>query len=364
MKISFSLLLVGLFLQTMSISSFGQAADVEIVLYEQTSRMGALGNFFGGMITKDRSGQTVIDPFGLSKAKNKKVCYVLTAGASISDDEFIANNLKKSLGKDKSLYAAVGSEDIRLNVYPDFNMLGQGMISNQCEYIVVADYEMPKINETIKLTDSKTEKTYKRVDDFKVSSNKLWSNSAPGEPLSRQEYLASKRCVSGEGKLCKKDPSELILEHLKASKIVVNASEPTKCIFDVRTKFVSQTDGGQDWISFNSQRRYSFNNVNDVRIEQTINTKGGSADAKVRTIAKENPYSLIFVSRNSSIVYIETSWREAISPQAAQLVRIGKMDIPSTEERTYGQFFFTTLDDAQRYKDIVVDLAKECSANR
>lgn len=172
--------------------------DVYIVLYEKTSRMGVVGNVLGALLSKDSvTGTIYIDPFGLHKSRSNKVvkvCYLRLNNKPLSDDELIASNLKSSIGGNDALYDMVGSEKVQFNVFGSSQELGTGLVKNECDYIAVASTETAQVENTIKSVDEHTDKTYKPVADFKVSSSVLWSKPEPGKPISREEYLAIAWC--------------------------------------------------------------------------------------------------------------------------------------------------------------------------
>lgn len=171
--------------------------DVNILIYEKTSRLGGVGNFLDAIISKDGStGQIIIDPFGLHPSKRNKsnivkVCYVDSTEIPATDDDLIASNLKRALSADDVLYDRVGTEKITFKTFGSYQELGGGLIRNECDYIAVASTETSKVDQTIKAVDDRTDRTYKPIEDFKISSTKLWGDPTPGKPISRKEYLSS-----------------------------------------------------------------------------------------------------------------------------------------------------------------------------
>lgn len=179
--------------------------DVNVLIYEKTSRLGDVGNFLDAIISKDGpSGQIIIDPFGLHPSKKNKnnivkVCYVDSTEISTSDDDLIASNLKRALGADDVLYDRVGTEKITFKTFGGYQELGVGLIRNECDYIAVASTETSKVDQTIKAVDDRTDRTYKPIEDFKISSTKLWADPTPGKPISRIEYLSSVKTNNAGG---------------------------------------------------------------------------------------------------------------------------------------------------------------------
>lgn len=174
--------------------------DVNILLYEKTSRMGVVGDILGGLFSKNSvTGVISIDPFGLDKSSANrivKICYVKQADKVIADEDLIAYNLKKTLGGDDSLFDRVGSDKGQFNTFSSFRALGLGLIKGDCDFIAVASIETQQINDEIKSIDEQLDKTYKPITGFKISSTKLWEKAGIGKPASKQEYLTSAWCGS------------------------------------------------------------------------------------------------------------------------------------------------------------------------